>query len=57
MRKSYTNKDVAEAKGAALCSLWEENLRDPHWHPFKTVLREEEEEQEHQVCQSHEIYS
>ena len=31
-------EDVAEDKAAELCSLWDEYLRDPEWHPFKVVL-------------------
>ncbi|XVF75325.1 hypothetical protein PTKIN_Ptkin13bG0178600 [Pterospermum kingtungense] len=41
------NDEAAVEKALALCSLWEENLRDPHWHPFKTMFFEEEEE--HQI--------
>ncbi|KAK1571370.1 hypothetical protein Q3G72_015701 [Acer saccharum] len=27
-----------EEISAKLCSSWEENVKDPHWHPFKTVV-------------------
>lgn len=30
-------EDVAEDKAAEFCSLWDEYLRDPEWHPFKVV--------------------
>ncbi|KAK3121043.1 hypothetical protein QOZ80_8BG0645200 [Eleusine coracana subsp. coracana] len=26
-----------ELKAAELCSIWQENLKDPNWHPFKIV--------------------
>ncbi|KAL5733212.1 hypothetical protein ACOSQ2_032904 [Xanthoceras sorbifolium] len=26
-----------EEISANLCSTWEENVKDPHWHPFNTV--------------------
>lgn len=35
MKKKYT-KDAAYA-GSKICSLWDDNIRDPHWHPFKVV--------------------
>lgn len=31
---------VAE-KAMEVGSLWEENLRDPSWHPFKIIMDEE----------------
>jgi len=34
MKKKY-NEDVAEDRASELCSLWEEYLKDPDWHPFK----------------------
>ncbi|KNA14777.1 hypothetical protein SOVF_104600 [Spinacia oleracea] len=30
--------EIAEVKAVELCSLWEANLKDPDWHPFKTIL-------------------
>ncbi|KAL8502070.1 hypothetical protein ACS0TY_021259 [Phlomoides rotata] len=27
----------SETKALELCSLWQENLRNPHWHPFRVV--------------------
>lgn len=35
-------EDVAEDKAAELCSLWDEYLRDPEWHPFKVIKVEGE---------------
>jgi hypothetical protein len=29
--------DDADLKAAELCSLWQEQLKDPNWHPFKIV--------------------
>ncbi|XP_074279495.1 protein INVOLVED IN DE NOVO 2-like [Silene latifolia] len=31
-------EDIAEDKAAELCSLWDEYLRDPEWHPFKVIV-------------------
>ncbi|KAL6979175.1 hypothetical protein U1Q18_020841 [Sarracenia purpurea var. burkii] len=31
-------KEEAAGKAGELCSLWEDYLRDPSWHPFKVVL-------------------
>ncbi|KAM7499285.1 hypothetical protein LguiA_023699 [Lonicera macranthoides] len=28
----------SEEQCAKLCSLWQENVKDPHWHPFNTIL-------------------
>lgn len=33
--------EEAEEKGLELCSLWEEYLRDPNWHPFKILVDKE----------------
>ncbi|MCI81687.1 XH/XS domain protein, partial [Trifolium medium] len=37
MKKIY-NEEEAEDKATELCSLWEEYLKDPDWHPFKVVM-------------------
>lgn len=36
MRRKY-NETEAEDRASELCSLWEEFLRDPNWHPFKVI--------------------
>ena len=28
----------AEIKAAELCSLWQEHVKDPNWHPFKMLI-------------------
>ncbi|KAE8039064.1 hypothetical protein FH972_011512 [Carpinus fangiana] len=33
--------EEADEKGVELCSLWEDYLRDPSWHPFKIILGKE----------------
>ncbi|XP_022155126.1 factor of DNA methylation 4-like [Momordica charantia] len=30
-------KEEAEAKAVELCSLWEDQIRDPSWHPFRII--------------------
>lgn len=44
MKLKY-NEEEAEEKSSELCSLWEEYLRDPDWHPFRVI----EVEGKHQV--------
>ncbi|KAJ4848703.1 hypothetical protein Tsubulata_033724 [Turnera subulata] len=40
----FPNEDW-EDKAAKLCSFWEENLKDPHWHPFKKeIIRGQQQE-------------
>ncbi|KAI5675645.1 hypothetical protein M9H77_06595 [Catharanthus roseus] len=34
--KRKYSKEEAEEKGMELCSLWEEYLRDPSWHPYRS---------------------
>jgi hypothetical protein len=36
MKRKY-NESEAEDMASELCSLWEEFLRDPNWHPFKVI--------------------
>ncbi|OIV98274.1 hypothetical protein TanjilG_09908 [Lupinus angustifolius] len=42
MKKKY-NEEEAEDKASKLCSLWEEYLKDPDWHPFKVIMVEGKE--------------
>lgn len=35
-KKKYMHEEAAE-KAIELCSLWEDYLRDPSWHPFKII--------------------
>ncbi|XP_019056606.1 PREDICTED: factor of DNA methylation 4 [Tarenaya hassleriana] len=47
-RKAVEEKypaEKADVKAAKLCSLWEEYLRDPSWHPFKVIERNGEAEE------------
>ncbi|MBA0569039.1 hypothetical protein Golob_006500 [Gossypium lobatum] len=45
MKRRY-NEELAEERAVELCSLWEEYLKDPNWHPFKRIKLEGEEYQE-----------
>ncbi|KAE9594387.1 hypothetical protein Lal_00001398 [Lupinus albus] len=36
-RKKYNEEEVEE-RTSELCSLWEEYLKDPDWHPFKVIM-------------------
>ncbi|KAK7290181.1 hypothetical protein RIF29_04412 [Crotalaria pallida] len=42
MKKKYNEED-AEERASELCSLWEEYLKDPDWHPFKVIMVEGKE--------------
>ncbi|GAA0175003.1 endoribonuclease [Lithospermum erythrorhizon] len=35
-KRKYSNKEV-DVNAMMLCSLWQEHLRDPSWHPFKII--------------------
>ena len=35
-RRRY-NKEEAEQIALETCSLWQKDLGDPHWYPFKIV--------------------
>lgn len=41
-KRKYGNEE-ADDKAMELCSLWEECLRDPSWHPFKIVRQSNKE--------------
>ena len=45
MKRKY-NEAEADERASELCSLWEEYLRDPGWHPLKVVMTNGKE----QVC-------
>ena len=36
MQRKY-NEEEAEDRASELCSLWEEYLKDPDWHPLKVI--------------------
>lgn len=35
--KQKFSPDEAMVQASTLCSLWQDNLTDPNWHPFKVV--------------------
>lgn len=43
--------EEAEERAVELCSLWEEYLRDPAWHPFSVVTVDGNS----QVCAFHNL--
>ncbi|KAK7285223.1 hypothetical protein RJT34_19986 [Clitoria ternatea] len=44
MKKRY-NEEEAEERTSVLCSLWEEYLKDPDWHPFKVIMLDGKEKE------------
>ncbi|XP_059628118.1 factor of DNA methylation 5-like [Cornus florida] len=34
----FSSEDWEAGTSAKLCTLWEENVKDPHWHPFKIII-------------------
>jgi len=42
IQKRYKDEDVEEV-ASAVCSLWEEHLKNPDWHPFKVIMVEGKE--------------
>ncbi|KAK7386547.1 hypothetical protein VNO78_26863 [Psophocarpus tetragonolobus] len=44
MKKIY-NEEEAEERASELCSLWEEYLKNPDWHPFKVIMVEGKEKE------------
>ncbi|EOY18111.1 XH/XS domain-containing protein, putative isoform 4, partial [Theobroma cacao] len=49
MKRRY-NEEQAEERASELCSLWDEYLKDPDWHPFKRIKLEGEEEYQEIIC-------
>ncbi|PQQ11706.1 factor of DNA methylation 4 [Prunus yedoensis var. nudiflora] len=39
-KKKYSEEE-ADVKAVELCSLWQEHLRDPSWHPFRIITDKE----------------
>lgn len=35
--KGRFSPDEADIKASELCTLWQDNLKNPEWHPFKIV--------------------
>ncbi|KAK7372379.1 hypothetical protein VNO80_05757 [Phaseolus coccineus] len=44
MKKKYNDED-AEDRATELCSLWQEYIKDPDWHPFKITIIEGKEQE------------
>lgn len=47
MKRKYNEED-AEDRASELCSLWDEYMKDPDWHPFKKIREGEKDK----VCLS-----
>lgn len=45
MKRKYSEVE-ADDRASEICSLWEEYLRDPEWHPFNVI----NVDGKHQVC-------
>ncbi|ESW28374.1 hypothetical protein PHAVU_003G281400 [Phaseolus vulgaris] len=44
IQKRYKKEEVEE-RASELCSLWEEHLKNPNWHPFKVIMAEGKEKE------------
>ncbi|KAK4434781.1 Factor of DNA methylation 3 [Sesamum alatum] len=42
MKRKYSEAE-ADERATELCSLWEEYIRDPDWHPIEAVIKEDDE--------------
>jgi hypothetical protein len=41
--KNKMSKEDAGVTASILCSKWEEEIKDPEWHPFKVIVDEGKE--------------
>ncbi|XP_047326707.1 factor of DNA methylation 2-like [Impatiens glandulifera] len=41
-KRKYPSSDV-DIKAFELCSSWQENMKDPEWHPFRVIMNAEGE--------------
>lgn len=39
IKRKYSEVE-ADDRASEICSLWEEYLRDPEWHPFKVITED-----------------
>ncbi|KAE7995202.1 hypothetical protein FH972_000027 [Carpinus fangiana] len=37
-KRKHSNEESDDERAVELCSLWEDYLRDPSWHPFKIIM-------------------
>ncbi|XP_059440371.1 protein INVOLVED IN DE NOVO 2-like [Corylus avellana] len=37
-KRKHSNEESDDQRTVELCSLWEDHLRDPSWHPFKIIM-------------------
>ena len=37
-KRKHSNEESDDQRAVELCSLWEDYLRDPSWHPFKIIM-------------------
>lgn len=38
IKQKYKSEADAEERASELCSLWDEYLKDPEWHPTKVII-------------------
>lgn len=38
-KKRFSDQEEAGIKGVELCSMWQENVKNTAWHPFKNITK------------------